>query len=65
MRSAGVNPAEAELPEIIREVDADGIILLFHCHIVTSENTVEPQWLEYFWNHEKMFKIRVVRVNWC
>ena len=25
--------------------------------------TVEPQWLEYLWNHESMLETGVVRVN--
>ena len=32
---------------------------LLHCKI----KLVEFQWLEYLWNHEKMFKTGVVRAN--
>ena len=28
-------------------------------------NTVEPQWFEHHWNHEKMFETGVVRANEC
>ena len=29
------------------------------------ENTVDLQWLEYFWSHENMFETGVGRANEC
>ena len=32
---------------------------------MAEKNTVELQWLEYFWNHENMLDTGVVRANEC
>ena len=35
------------------------------CKLYMNDDTVELQWLEHFWDHEKMFEIGVARASEC
>ena len=54
---------------VTNEDDKRPIFYFIYCqivfHYVLYLHTVELQWLEDFWNHEKMFETGVVRANVC